>query len=74
MTDPIEWSGANIRALRKHVRENQTEFSERIGLSGPSPVSNLEREAHEATPTMCRLLDYIASAHDWQPAGRDGAV
>ena len=67
MIDSIEWTGANIRALRKHLRENQTEFAQRIGFSAPAPVSNLEREEYEATATMQRLLDLIAYVYDWRP-------
>ena len=76
MIDPIEWTGPNVRALRKHLRENQTEFAERVGYSSPAPVSNLEREVGVITGTMQRLLDHIARAHDWQPkdTGADKAA
>jgi transcriptional regulator with XRE-family HTH domain len=67
MSTNIDWTGVTVRALRKHLRENQTEFAERIGLSSPSGVSNLEREVHAVTPTMQRLLDLIAHTHDWRP-------
>ena len=67
MTDSIEWTGPTIRALRKHLRENQTEFAKRIGFSGPVTVSNIERGEYEATDTMRRLLDLIAQTNNWQP-------
>ena len=67
MNDSIEWSGATIRALRKHLRENQTEFASRVGLASPGSVSNLEREFYEPSETMQRLLDLIAQTNDWQP-------
>ncbi len=68
----IQWTGARIRALRKHVRENQTEFAQRLGYSsGAARISDFEREVAELPGTIERLLDLWADRVGWTPTDAD---
>ena len=63
-----EWTGERLRAFRKHLRENQTQFAERLGYSNGTPrISDLERGKAEIFGPLSRMLDLWAEREGWRP-------
>lgn len=57
--DTREWTGDEIRDLRKRLRFNQEEFAELLGLSRSRSVGDLEKGRTRATGAVAVLLDLI---------------
>lgn len=69
-TDSREWTGDQVRALRKRLRLSQEEFADLLGLNRSRSVGDLEHERTKASGAVAVLLDLI-DEYDGLP-GRGG--
>lgn len=54
------WSGLEIRRLRKELGLTQAEFAEKLGYSRQGTVSDIENDRREVSPVVSKLLDQLA--------------
>lgn len=67
--------GGRIRLVRERLGLNQADFAEKLGLSGPSPVSKYELGQRE--PDMATLIDIAGFSNrgiEWLVTGDDPVV
>ena len=63
----MEWTSAQIKALREHLEWTQTQLGEELGYGAPKArVSELERDVRRASGPVRRLLDRLAEEHDFK--------
>ena len=50
----------HIRRVRATIRETQTQFARRVGVSGPAVVSRWEAGLQVPLPTHRRIIEQLA--------------
>ena len=63
----MEWTSAQIKALRDHLGWTQTQFGEQLGYGAPKVrVSELERDVRRASGPVRRHFDRLAEENGFK--------